>query len=132
MRGSITYQHMEGAKKVPNGIYTVTLGKPFASTVAGLDIVKFPITFSDDITEGQKVYPDSFDLFDVPLNPSPKDISSFNLAASRIVDCFQCPGNFDDAHLAQFTGQKGIIEVGENQRGYKTVTRLLPAQPIMF
>ena len=106
------------------GDYTVTLMRPFITTVGGYKVLRFPFKVDG---ETEEVVPCYFDLFDVPNPRDTKQVERFCKTASRIKDCFKLEGDFSELSYLKWEGKRGKIHVSMSDNGFMNVTKFYPA-----
>lgn len=111
-------------KILPAGDYTVTLRKPFVTTVGGYNVLRFP--FNIDGEPGD-IIPYCFDLFDVSDVKDTQQVERFCKNASRIKDCFKLEGNFSEDNFIKWEGKRGKVHIDKSDNGFMNVTKFYPA-----
>lgn len=111
-------------KILPAGDYTVTLRKPYETTVGGYNVLRFP--FNVDGESGD-IVPYCFDLFDVSTISDTSQVERFCKNASRIKDCFKLEGDFSEQNYLKWEGKRGKVHIDKSDNGFMNVTKFYPA-----
>lgn len=123
MSFGVHFQYQKAVDVLPEGEYDVSLGEAFETTVGGYSVLRFPFCV-DGIEPEYK--PNYFDLFDCtdPNNAEKRDM--FNKRASRIIDCFQLEGFFNEQSYRSWRGKRGRIQISKDEKGFTNVSKFLP------
>lgn len=123
MSFGVHFQYEKPTDVLPEGEYDVTLGVAFETTVGSYAVLRFPFSV-DGVSPETK--PNYFDLFDCtdPNNKEKRDM--FNKRASRIIDCFQLEGFFDEQSYLSWKGRRGRVQISKDEKGFTNVSKFLP------
>ena len=111
-------------KILPAGDYTVTLRKPFVTTIGGYNVLRFPFNVEGEPSD---IIPYSFDLFDVSDIRDTQQVERFCKNASKIKDCFKLEGNFSEDNFIKWEGKSGKVHIDKSNNGFMNVTKFYPA-----
>lgn len=86
------------------------------------------LVFSFAYKSGEDLIPNQFVLFDASLSLSAGQVAAFQKRASRIMNCFDLHGSFNEANYALWRGKEGTICIKEGKNGFMEVAnfRLRP------
>lgn len=118
------YSYQKQPKILADGDYTVVLGKPFETQIAGYSVLRFPFGVEG---ETELCVPNYFDLFDVSDPNDPEKINVFNKQASKIKACFKLGGGFGELNYIKWQGSKGKVRIEKSNSGYINVVRFYKA-----
>lgn len=120
-----TYHYEKQLKVLADGDYTIVLGVPQETQVAGYDVLRFP--FAVKGTE-EKCIPNYFDLFDCVDPDDPKALGTFRRRASKIKECFKLTGSFCISNYMEWVGHEGKVKIAKSKDGFINVIDFYPAE----
>lgn len=119
------YSYEKQPKILADGIYEVTLGLPFETTVGNYSVLRFPFKVDG---ENEPAVPNYFDLFDCIDPCDETKVYQFRKSASKIKACFKLSGTFSLENYAKWVGSKGKIMVKKTENGFVNVTHFYKAE----
>lgn len=113
-----SFHQAEDLVELGEGIFNVTLKKPYEKEIDGEIVIRFPFTVDGFMG---KIKPFYFYLFKSLVNDKGSKMGRLNRLAESIRKCFDVILPFEENYYECWEGKKGRVLVSRNNNGKKGV-----------